>query len=112
MGVASCLFRSNYSLLRGCRSPEEICRFAVGRSFRTVVMADINNFDGLIRFLKAAKREGVRPVAGVHVEQEGVELFTALILDRKGFSRACALLTRLLTAPPPPPRAQEPQDAR
>jgi error-prone DNA polymerase len=79
-------------------------------------MADIDNFYGLIRFLKAAKREGVRPVAAVHVEQESVELFTALILDRKGFSRACEVLTRLLTAPgaaaplQPQGRVRRPQD--
>ena len=114
MGVTPVFYRTNHSLLRGCRSPEEICRFARERSFGSVAMADVNSFYGLIRFLKAAKREGIRPVAGVHVEQGGVDLFTALILDRKGFSRACALLTRLLTdrtgpghAPgaPEPPRA-------
>ncbi len=109
MGTTPVFFRSNHSLLRGCRSPEEICRFARERGFGSVAMADVNSFYGLIRFLKAAKREGVRPVAGVHVEQGGVDLFTALILERKGFSRACALLTRLLTAPAGPGRAQEAQ---
>jgi DNA polymerase III alpha subunit len=74
------------------------------------MMADIDNFYGLIRFLKAAKREGRRPVAGVHIQQGGIDLFTALILDRKGFSRACELLTRLLTAKPAPGRVQEPQE--
>ncbi len=55
-------------------------------------------------------------MAGVHVEQEGVELFTALILERKGFSRACEVLTRLLTASgaaaplQPQGRVQRPQD--
>ena len=49
-------------------------------------------------------------MAGVHVEQGGVDLFTALILDRKGFSRACALLTRLLTARTGPGHAQEAQE--
>ena len=55
-------------------------------------------------------------MAGVYVEQEGVELFTALILDRKGFSRACEVLTRLLTASgaaaplQPQGRVQRPQD--
>jgi hypothetical protein len=112
MCAAPLVFRSNYSLLRGCRSPEEICRFARERSFKVVAMADINNLYGLIRFLKAAKREGIRPVAGVHVEQSGTELFTALIQDRKGFSRACELLTRLLTAPAPQGSAQGPQDTR
>ncbi|MCX7031554.1 MAG: PHP domain-containing protein, partial [Spirochaetes bacterium] len=110
MCAAPVFFRSNHALLRGCRSPEEICSFAKERRIQNVAMLDINNFYGLIRFLKAAKREGLRPVAGVHVEQAGIILFTALILDRKGFSRACELLTHMLTAPAPQGRAQRLQD--
>ena len=90
-------FRSNYSLLRGCRSPEEICHFAREHDISTVGMADINNFYGLISFLLAAGREGVRPVVGVVVEQGGRELFTAWVMNREGYSRICRVLTDLLT---------------
>ncbi|MGO9309228.1 MAG: PHP domain-containing protein, partial [Spirochaetia bacterium] len=91
-------FRSNYSLLRGCRSPEEICRFARQRNISTVGMTDINNFYGLIVFLLAAGREGVRPVVGVAVEQHGRALFTAYVMNRKGYSGICRVLTELLTS--------------
>ncbi len=78
MDVSSYLsFRSHYSLLRGCRSPEEIYRFARQQNVEAVGMADINNFYGLISFLVAAGREGVRPVVGVVVEKGERELFTA-----------------------------------
>lgn len=90
-------FRSNYSLLRGCRSPEEICRFARERNLSTVGMTDINNFYGLILFILAAGREGVRPVAGVVVEKEGRELFTAYVMNREGYGRICRVLTEVLT---------------
>jgi error-prone DNA polymerase len=60
-------------------------------------MADINNFYGLIRFLRAAGREGIKPVAGVMVAREDTELFTACVMDRKGFGRICRILTDLLT---------------
>ncbi|MGO9410848.1 MAG: DNA polymerase III subunit alpha [Spirochaetia bacterium] len=90
-------FRSNYSLLRGCRSPEEICRFAKERSLSTVGMTDINNFYGLILFLLAADREGIKPVAGVVVEKKGRELFTAYVMDRRGYGNICRLLTDNLT---------------
>jgi error-prone DNA polymerase len=96
MGASYLCFRSNYSLLRGCRSPEEICRFARERSISTVGMADINNFYGLIRFLLAAGREGVRPVVGVVVEKQGRQLFTAIVMHREGFSRICRVLSELL----------------
>ena len=90
-------FRSNYSLLRGCRSPEEICRFARQHKLSTVGLTDINNFYGLILFLLAADREGVKPVVGVEVENGGRSLFTAYVMNRQGFSGICRLLTELLT---------------
>jgi len=96
MSFASFRFRSYFSLLRGCRSPEEICRFARERGFASVAMADVNNFYGLIRFLQAARREGVKPVAGVTVERGGKALFTAYVMERAGFSRICGLLTNML----------------
>ncbi len=93
----NCLhFRSHYSLLRGCRSPEEICRFAREHGLSAVGMADINNFYGLISFLLAAGREGVRPVVGVVVERDGKELFTAWVMNRQGYGRICRVLTELL----------------
>ncbi|HTO23511.1 MAG TPA: PHP domain-containing protein, partial [Spirochaetia bacterium] len=88
-------FRSTYSLLRGCRSPEEICRFARRQGVRCVGLADINNFYGLIAFLLAAGREGIRPVVGVSVEVSGRVLFTAWVMDRRGFGLACRLLSEL-----------------
>jgi DNA polymerase III alpha subunit len=97
MGVPLICFRSYFSLLRGCRSPEEICRTARERGLSCVGMADVNNFYGLIRFLQAAAREGVKPIAGVTVERKGRELFTAYVMERKGFSRICRVLTDMLT---------------
>ena len=97
MGDAYLHFRSNYSLLRGCRSPEEICHFAREHDISSVGMADINNFYGLISFLLAAGREGVRPVVGVAVEQAGRSLFTACVMNREGYSRICRVLTDMLT---------------
>ncbi|MGA2613918.1 MAG: DNA polymerase III subunit alpha [Spirochaetia bacterium] len=89
-------FRSNYSLLRGCHSPEEICRFARERNLSVVGMTDINNFYGLILFLLAADREGVKPVAGVVVKKGGRELFTAYVMSREGYGRICRVLTEVL----------------
>ncbi len=97
MGAGYIHFRSNYSLLRGCHSPEEICRFARERNLPVVGMTDINNFYGLILFLLAADREGVKPVAGVVVEKGGRELFTAYVMNRKGYGRICRVLTEVLT---------------
>jgi error-prone DNA polymerase len=63
-------------------------------------MADINNFYGLIAFLLAAGREGVRPVVGVVLQKGGRELLTAYVMNRQGFGRICRVLTELLTDSP------------
>ena len=97
MGFTYLGFRSHYSFLRGCRAPEEICHFARERSISTVGMTDINNFYGLILFLLAAGREGVRPVVGVAVEKGGRVLFTAYVMNRQGYGAICRVLTELLT---------------
>jgi len=97
MGASHLSFRSHYSLLRGCRSPEEICHFAREHGISTVAMADINNFYGLITFLLAAGREGVRPVVGVVIEKDGRELFTAYVMNRRGYSAICRILSEMLT---------------
>jgi len=60
-------------------------------------MTDINNFYGLIRFLLAADREGIKPIAGVVVEKEGRVLYTAFVMSRKGDRNICRLLTDSLT---------------
>lgn len=90
-------FRSYYSLLRGVLSPEEICRYAGLRGCRYVGMADVNNFYGLHRFLRAARKTGLVPVAGAEIAIKGESLFTAYVENRTGFRIineiiTCALL--------------------
>lgn len=88
--------RSVFSLLKGCYSPEELCRYARNSSLDTAGLADINNFYGIVRFIRAAKRAGIKPVIGVEIEVKGESLFTAFCKNRKGYARANRLLTRLL----------------
>ncbi len=59
-------------------------------------MVDINNFYGLIRFLKAAKRAGLKPLTGVTIAPDGGSSFTALCLNASGFARANRIITSLL----------------
>ena len=106
MGSSYLSFRSSYSLLRGCRSPEEICRFARQQGISSVGIAAINNFYGLIQLLLAAGREEVKPVVGVSVERQGRVLFTAYVMDRAGFGLICRVLTEMLCGRP----GEEPRD--
>lgn len=59
-------------------------------------ITDINNFYGLIRFIKAAKRAGIKPVSGVVIAMDGQELFTAYIINQSGFSRLSRIVSEVL----------------
>ena len=72
-------------------------------------LADTGNFYGLVRFLRAAEREGVKAVAGAELggepppggEARGVPpTVTAYVLDRPGFARLGAILTGLKAGRP------------
>ncbi|MBN2442262.1 MAG: DNA polymerase III subunit alpha [Spirochaetales bacterium] len=88
--------RSFFSLLRGCLSPEEICEYACKEKFPAVGITDINNLYGVVRFIKAAKRNGIKPVSGAIIRFEGQELFTAYIINRAGFSRLSHIISNIL----------------
>ena len=80
-------FTSCFSLGYGFLTPETICRRAKQRGYGAVGLVDRHNFYGLVRFLKAAEREGVRPIVGMALRREGSRSFTAYVLDRRGFVR-------------------------
>ncbi len=112
---------SYYSLGRGCLSPEEICLAARRRGAPAVGLTDTGNFYGLVRFLRAAEREGVKALAGAVLtgrgaaprsardadaptrgrdEDAGRETCTAYVLDRQGFGRLGAIITAVKAGRP------------
>ena len=85
---------SYFSFGGGTLSPEEICRRAREQGEAVVGMTDTGNLYGLVRFLTAARREGLKPVAGAVLgDGRGRELATAYVLDRRGFARLAGLLS-------------------
>jgi DNA-directed DNA polymerase III PolC len=87
--------RSCFSFGYGCLTPEAICRLARLRDFPAVGMVDRGNFYGLVRFLKAAERESVKPVVGMSFNRGGAELCSAYVLDRRGFVRLAEIVSSL-----------------
>ncbi len=98
---------SYFSFGGGVLSPEDICRRARALGERVVGLTDTGNLYGLVRFLMAARREGLKPLAGA-VLRDGQEreLATAYVLDRRGFSRLAGLLSRWPGQPPVDCRAE------
>jgi DNA-directed DNA polymerase III PolC len=84
---------SSYSMMWGVSSVDALCRAAVAAGFESLALTDINGFYGLIRFLKAARRHGIRPIVGMHLQSEKS---SAVILAKT--PRGYVLLSELASA--------------
>ncbi len=65
--------RSYYSLLQGTASPAALCRRAKELGYSGLAMTDRDNLYGLWDFLKACRREGLRPIIGAEISEPGSE---------------------------------------
>src|SRR2546423_10633709 len=83
---------SHGSLLYGTAGPEGLVGAAVGRGFGALALSDRDNLYLAIRFWKAARAEGLAPILGA-VVTTGSSSALLLVLDRRGYSNLCAILT-------------------
>ncbi len=58
---------SYYSMMRGVNSPEDLCKRAAELGFEHIALTDTNGMYGLVNFLDAARRYGIRPIVGAQV---------------------------------------------
>jgi DNA-directed DNA polymerase III PolC len=84
---------SSYSMMWGVSFVDALCRAAVAAGFEYLALTDTNGFYGLIRFLQAARRHGIRPLVGMHL-QAATESAVILAKTPKGY----ALLSELASA--------------
>ena len=84
---------SNYSLLQGAFSVENLVR-ATGRSGQpAVALTDTNGLYGAIEFYRAAREAGIKPIIGAELVYRQ-EQCLCLAADREGYSNLCRLVTR------------------
>lgn len=87
--------RSSYSLLQGTCSPASLCRRARELGYGGLAITDRDNLYGLWDFLRAARREGVRPIVGAELTEPGSQRsVTCLVRNAAGYADLCTLLTR------------------
>lgn len=87
--------RTHYSFLNGILSPKEVCFAVKSMGSRSVGIADINNFYGLIEFARTARDAGLKPLYGTALYIKDQHVCTLLCLNRRGFARANMILTRM-----------------
>ena len=87
-------FNSYYSLRFGTLPVEQIAGIAADAGTDSVLLADINNTTGTIDFVKACRKHGLRPIAGVEFRQGNQLLYTGIAQSNKGFKELNDLLSR------------------
>lgn len=85
---------SHYSLMRGASSPRALCEAAKAKGFQVLALTDTNGFYGLIHFLEAAARCGIRPILGAHLKTRAQEA-VVLVKREKGYPILSDLITRI-----------------
>ncbi|MFJ9246319.1 DNA polymerase III subunit alpha [Streptomyces sp. NPDC101776] len=71
-GFAHLHVASGYSARYGASHPEQLARQAAERGLATLALTDRDTVTGIVRFARACKKEGVRPLFGVDLAVEAL----------------------------------------
>ena len=89
---------SNYSLLEGASSIDELVWAAQAQGHRALALTDHNGLYGAMEFARAAKEAGLRPITGLELtaveqtdEGETRSHLTLLAETKRGYSNLCRL---------------------
>ncbi|GMU41046.1 MAG: error-prone DNA polymerase [Chloroflexota bacterium] len=86
---------SNYSLLEGASSVDELLVAAHGQGHRALALTDHDGLYGAMEFARAAKEIGLRPVTGLELtlaEEDGSRHHVTLLAERReGYANLCRL---------------------
>lgn len=86
---------SNYSLLQGAVSIDDLIGRAKSHGLRALALTDRNGMYGLIQFYKKATEAGIKPILGAYIDNPGDEREYILLLaaTREGYSNLCRAIT-------------------
>jgi len=92
MGLVHLHVHSNYSLLQGAFSVDELAAAAAAMGMPAVALTDTNGLYGAVAFYEAAREAGVKPIIGAEIVYGG-EQCVCLAADREGYSNLCRIVT-------------------
>ncbi|HWS23294.1 MAG TPA: PHP domain-containing protein, partial [Anaerolineales bacterium] len=76
---------SNYSLRYGTFPIDKLVEIAVANGIDTIALTDINNSMGVVDFVKACNKSGVKPVAGIEFRDGNELLYIGIARSNEGF---------------------------
>ncbi len=85
---------SNFSLLRGASSVEDLVGRAAKLGYRSLALTDRDALYGTVRFTKACVNAGLRPILGSEVTLEGGYHLILLAENQDGYANLCRLISR------------------
>jgi len=84
---------SNFSLLDGASHPEDLIARARELGMPALAITDRDGLYGAVRFFRAAKEQGIKPIIGAEMSLEGRYHVTLLAENKAGYSNLCRLIT-------------------
>jgi DNA polymerase III subunit alpha len=95
---------TEFSVVDGTNRIDEIVKAAAGDHQPALAITDLNNLFGAIKFYKAARGAGVKPIIGAEIllqglakDSGGLSRLVVLVQDRRGYLNLCELLARAYT---------------
>jgi error-prone DNA polymerase len=85
--------RSGFSFLYGAATPEALAARGAALSMPALALTDRAGVYGAVRFTKAARKAGVRPIIGAEVPLENGSWLVLLVESAQGYANLCRLLT-------------------
>src|SRR5436190_7788923 len=92
---------TEFSIVDGTNRIDEIVAAAAADQQPALAIGDLNNLYGAIKFYKAARSAGVKPVIGAEIFLQGLAKDAAvlarvlvLVQNRQGYLNLCELLAR------------------
>ena len=93
----------HHSMLTGVDAPRVLCERARELGFAALALCDVDTQSGLVDFLKAAERTGVRPIVGAEIsDPSGLPgRVVALVENERGWKNLCKLVSARQLGPDP-----------
>jgi DNA polymerase III subunit alpha len=95
---------TEFSVVDGTNRIDETINAAAGDHQPALAITDLNNLFGAIKFYKAARGAGVKPIIGAEILLQGLgkdsgalSRIVVLVQDRRGYLNLCELLARAYT---------------
>ncbi len=84
--------KSWFSFLEGASSPEALVDRAKGLGMESLALTDRHGVYGIVRFQKACRAAGIKPIVGAEVMVNGTPL-VLIARSAKGYSNLCQIIT-------------------